>query len=129
VAGVGFALFGVPSPVALGALTFVASFIPAGPALLWAGAAIWLLVGGHTTAAIGIAVYGLLLISSIDNVLRPVLISGGQVPIHFLVVFFGVLGGLAAFGMLGLFLGPVLLSVTFALATQFARQTEEAARS
>ena len=116
VAGIGFALFGVPSPVALGALTFVASFIPAGPAILWAGAAIWLMVGGSTPAAIGMAIYGLLLISSIDNVLRPILISGGQVPIHFLVVFFGVLGGLAAFGMLGLFLGPVLLSVTFALA-------------
>lgn len=125
VAGIGYALFGVPSPVALGALTFVASFIPAGPALAWSGAAIWLLLGGKLTAAIGMAVYGLLLVSSIDNVLRPLLISGGQVPIHFLVVFFGVLGGLAAFGMLGLFLGPVLLSVTFALATQFARQAEE----
>jgi predicted PurR-regulated permease PerM len=129
IAGIGYALFGVPSPVALGALTFVASFIPAGPAILWIGASAWLLVGGHTTAAIGMAVYGLLLVSSIDNVLRPLLISGGQVPIHFLVVFFGVLGGLAAFGMLGLFLGPVLLSVTFALATQFARQTEDAAAS
>jgi predicted PurR-regulated permease PerM len=127
IAGIGYALFGVPSPVALGALTFVSSFIPAGPALLWIGASGWLLVGGHTTAAIGMAIYGLLLVSSIDNVLRPLLISGGQVPIHFLVVFFGVLGGLAAFGMLGLFLGPVLLSVTFALATQFARRTEEAA--
>jgi predicted PurR-regulated permease PerM len=124
IAGVGYAIFGVPSPVALGALTFVASFVPAGPALLWAGASVWLVMGGHTTAAIGMAVYGLLLVSSIDNVLRPILISGGQVPIHFLVVFFGVLGGLATFGMLGLFLGPVLLSVTFALGTEFARQTE-----
>lgn len=126
IAGTGYALFGVPSPVALGALTFVSSFVPAGPALVWAGAALWLLVDGRTTAAIGMAVYGVLLVSSIDNVLRPLLISGGQFPIHFLVVFFGVLGGLAAFGMLGLFLGPVLLSVTFALAMQFARQTEEA---
>ncbi len=125
VAGIGYALFGVPSPVALGALTFVASFVPAGPAVLWAGAAIWLAVGGKTTAAIGMAVYGFLLVSSIDNVLRPILISGGQVPIHFLVVFFGVLGGLASFGMLGLFLGPVLLSVTIALATQFGRRHEE----
>jgi predicted PurR-regulated permease PerM len=125
IAGIGYAIFGVPSPVALGALTFVASFVPAGPAILWAGSAVWLAVGGKTTAAIGMAVYGLLLVSSIDNVLRPILISGGQVPIHFLVVFFGVLGGLASFGMLGLFLGPVLLSVTFALATQFARQGDE----
>jgi predicted PurR-regulated permease PerM len=123
-AGVGFALFGVPSPVALGALTFVASFIPAGPMLLWVGAAVWLLVSGSTPSAIGMAVYGLLLISSIDNVLRPLLISGGTVPIHFLVVFFGVLGGLASFGMLGLFLGPVLLSVTFALIVEFTRRNE-----
>jgi predicted PurR-regulated permease PerM len=122
IAGIGFAIFGVPSPVALGAITFVASFVPAGPLLVWAGAAVWLLLGGHTTGAIGMTVYGLLLISSIDNVLRPILISGGQVPIHFLVVFFGVLGGLASFGMLGLFLGPVLLSVTFALVVEFARR-------
>jgi predicted PurR-regulated permease PerM len=126
IAGIGFALFGVPSPVALGALTFVASFIPAGPMILWAGAAVWLLVGGSPYAAAGMAGYGLLLISSIDNVLRPLLISGGQVPIHFLVVFFGVLGGLAAFGMLGLFLGPVLLSVTFALVVEFAGRNETA---
>ena len=127
IAGAGYAMFGVPSPVALGALTFVASFVPAGPALLWAGASIWLLLGGHTGAAIGMALYGLLLVSSIDNVLRPLLISGGEVPVHFLIVFFGVLGGLAAFGMLGLFLGPVLLSVTFVLAQQFAKQTEDGA--
>jgi predicted PurR-regulated permease PerM len=67
------------------------------------------------------------LISSIDNVLRPLLISGGEVPIHFLIVFFGVLGGLAAFGMLGLFLGPVLLSVAFALLSEFGRDDEDPA--
>jgi predicted PurR-regulated permease PerM len=126
IAGIGFALFGVPSPVALGALTFVASFVPAGPMVLWGGAALWLFLGGSPYAAGGMALYGLLLISSIDNVLRPLLISGGQVPIHFLVVFFGVLGGLASFGMLGLFLGPVLLSVTFALVVEFARREEAA---
>ena len=126
IAGIGFALFGVPSPVALGALTFVGSFVPAGPAVVWGGAVIWLVMNGSTSAAVGMAIYGLL-ISSIDNVLRPLLISGGQVPIHFLVVFFGVLGGLGAFGMLGLFLGPVLLSVTVALATQFARSEGGAA--
>jgi len=126
IAGIGFALFGVPSPVALGALTFVASFIPAGPLILWVAAAVWLLVGGSPYAAAGMAGYGLLLISSIDNVLRPLLISGGTVPIHFLVVFFGVLGGLASFGMLGLFLGPVLLSVTFALVVEFTRRNETA---
>jgi predicted PurR-regulated permease PerM len=124
VAGIGFALFQVPSPVALGAITFVASFVPAGPTIVWLLAATWLLLGGNAGAALGMALYGLVLISSIDNVLRPLLISGGEVPIHFLVVLFGVLGGLASFGMLGLFLGPVLLSVTFALVVDFTRRSE-----
>ncbi len=127
-AGVGFQIFGVPSPVALGALTFVGSFVPAGPMLIWVGAAIWLYVQGATGAAIGMAIYGLVLISSIDNVLRPMLISGsGTARVPFLLVFFGVLGGLASFGMLGLFLGPVVLSVTFALAAEFARRGEAGA--
>lgn len=124
IAGIGFALFGVPSPVALGALTSAASFVPMGPMVVWAGAAIWLFAGGHPAAAGGMALYGLLLVSSIDNVLRPLLISGGPTPIPFLLVFFGVLGGLAAFGVLGLFMGPVLLSVTFALIAEFARRAE-----
>jgi predicted PurR-regulated permease PerM len=122
IAGIGYAIFGVPSPVALGALTFVASFVPAGPALLWAGASIWLLLGGDTGAAIGMAVYGLLLVSSIDNVLRPLLISGPtQIP--FLLVLFGVLGGLSTLGLLGLFVGPVVLSVAFALLAEFGKRS------
>ena len=123
-AGIGFAIFGVPSPVALGAATFASSFVPLGPTLVWGGAALWLVVNGHGYAAAGMGLYGLLLISSIDNVLRPLLIGGGPTRIPFLLVFFGVLGGLAAFGMLGLFLGPVLLSVTFALVAEFGKQAE-----
>ena len=129
IAGIGFALFGVPSPAALGALTAAGSFVPMGPTLVWLGAAIWLFAAGHAAAAAGMGVYGLLLVSSIDNVLRPLLISGGPAPIPFLLVFFGVLGGLAAFGVLGLFLGPVLLSVTFALIAEFGRRAGSAAPS
>lgn len=122
IAGIGFALFGVPSPVALGALTAVGSFIPMGPALVWGGAVLWLLAGGWVGAAIGMAIWGAGLVSTIDNVLRPILISGGETRIPFLLVFFGVLGGLLAFGILGLFLGPVLLAVAFALIAEFARR-------
>lgn len=121
-AGIGYALFGVPSPVALGALTALGSLVPMGPALVWGAAAAWLFVSGHTGAAIGMAVYGALLVSSIDNVLRPLLISRSPQRIHFLVVFVGVLGGLTAFGMLGLFVGPLLLSVSLALLAEFARR-------
>ncbi|HTY18186.1 MAG TPA: AI-2E family transporter [Myxococcota bacterium] len=126
VAGIGFALFGVPSPVALGALTFAGSFIPMGPTLVWGGAVVWLFVVAHPYAALGMAIYGIALISTIDNVLRPLLISGGATQIPFLLVFFGVLGGLSAFGMLGLFLGPVLLSITFALVAEFSERANAA---
>jgi predicted PurR-regulated permease PerM len=122
-AGIGFWLFGVPSPVGLGALTTVASFIPMGPVLIWGAAAAWLFMGSHVGAAVGMAVWGVLLVSTADNVLRPILI-GGTTRIPFLLVFFGVLGGLMAFGVLGLFVGPVLLSVTFALIADFAQRTE-----
>ena len=124
VAGLGFWIFGVPSPVALGALTSVGSFVPLGPALVWIGAVLWLLANDHLGAAIGMAIWGAALVSTIDNVLRPILISGGPTRIPFLLVFFGVLGGLMAFGLLGLFLGPVLLSITFALIADFARRAD-----
>jgi predicted PurR-regulated permease PerM len=122
IAGIGFALFGVPSPVALGALTSVGSFVPLGPVLLWGGAAFWLFANGHVGAALGMALWGAGLVSTVDNVLRPILISGGETRIPFLLVLFGVLGGLLAFGMLGLFVGPVVLAVAFALIAEFARR-------
>jgi predicted PurR-regulated permease PerM len=117
-AGIGFALFGVPSPVFFGFATALASLVPGGPALIWIGASIWLYVSGSTAAAIGLALWGTFLVSSIDNFLRPILISG-PTRIPFVLVFFGVLGGLATFGLLGMFVGPVLLAVAFGLAVEF----------
>jgi predicted PurR-regulated permease PerM len=120
VMAIGCAIFAVPSPVALGALTVVMSFVPGGPVMVWGGATAWLYLSDQTGAAIGMALWGFFLVSSVDNVLRPILISrSGAMRIPFLLIFFGVLGGLAAFGLLGLFLGPVLLSVTFALIAEF----------
>lgn len=122
VAAMGFAIFGVPSPVALGAMTTALSFLPGGPVFIWAGATVWLIATGSAWyMALGMALWGAGVVSSVDNVLRPILISSGPVRIPFLIVLFGVLGGLGAFGILGLFLGPVLLSVTFALLVEFAR--------
>lgn len=127
-AAIGFTLFGVPSAVILGTATSVLSFVPAGPPLVWGGAAIWLfMTGAPFYYWIGMALWGVLFVSSVDNVLRPILISSGPTPIPFLLVFFGVLGGVAAFGMLGLFLGPVLLSVTFTLLAEFALRDEDRA--
>jgi predicted PurR-regulated permease PerM len=67
------------------------------------------------------AIWGVLLVSTVDNVLRPLLISGPtQIP--FLLVLFGVLGGLSTLGLLGLFVGPVVLSVAFALLSEFGKR-------
>jgi predicted PurR-regulated permease PerM len=117
-AGIGFAIFGVPSPVFFGFVTALASLIPAGPALIWIGACVWLWTQGWPWAAVGLAVWGTLLVSSIDNVLRPLLISG-PTRIPFMLVFFGVVGGIACVGLLGMFVGPVLLAVGFGLLAEF----------
>jgi predicted PurR-regulated permease PerM len=123
-AGAGLAVAGVPQPVALGAATAFLSFLPFGAGAVPLGAAAWLGVTGQVGAAIGLALWSILVVSSMDNLLRPVLISGaGRIP--FLLVFFGVIGGLGAFGLIGLFLGPVLLSVVFTLVAEFARQRSE----
>ncbi|MGI9589975.1 MAG: AI-2E family transporter, partial [Myxococcota bacterium] len=128
VAGFGFLIFGVPSPAILGTATMLLSFIPVGPPIAWGGAALWLFAGGHVGAGIGMALWGFFLVSSLDNILRPILISSaGQVEIPFLIVFFGVIGGLATFGLLGLFLGPLLLALAFALLAEYPKSPTPAA--
>jgi predicted PurR-regulated permease PerM len=116
--GVGFWVFGVPSAVFFGFVTVIVSLVPAGPALVWLGACVWLWTHGSVAAAIGMALWGGLFVSTIDNILRPILISGPS-RIPFMLVFFGVLGGLASFGLLGMFVGPVLLAVGFGLLAEF----------
>jgi Ca2+-transporting ATPase len=116
----GLAVAGVPSPLALGAATTVLSFVPGGAASISVVAGIWLGIHDQIGAGIGLAAWGILIVGSTDNVLRPLLISGrGKLP--FLLIFFGVLGGLASFGLLGLFIGPVILSVVFALVREYAQ--------
>jgi predicted PurR-regulated permease PerM len=128
IAAIGFAIFGVPSPVLLGMVTALASFLPFGPTLVWLAAVVGLVLAGQTGSAIGMAVWGALLVSTVDNVLRPLLISGPtQIP--FLLVLFGVLGGLSTLGMLGLFVGPVVLSVAFALLAEFGKRAPTSAAS
>jgi len=120
---IGFWIAGVPGAMLLGLLTFFLSIIPMGPPLVWAPAAIWLYVHGQTTWAIFLAVYGMVVISSIDNVVKPYLISrGGALPL--LLVFMGVLGGLLAFGFIGVFLGPVILAIGYALLSEWMRPSQ-----
>ena len=113
-AGVGYWFAGLDAPVFLGALTFLVALIPFVVPFMWGGASLWLLLNGETGAALGLFIWGLTAVSWIDNIVRPLVISGAtQIP--FLLVMFGVLGGLATFGLVGLFIGPVILAVLLAV--------------
>jgi len=110
----GFWLADAPMPLLLALATFFLSVIPVGPPLVWGGAALWLYNHGDHGWAIFLALYGLLAISTVDNVIKPILIShSSHLPL--LLVVLGVLGGAVAFGFIGIFLGPTLLAVGLTL--------------
>lgn len=114
IAGFGFWIAGVPQALLLGFLTFMLSFLPMGPPLVWGSVALWFLAQGNYGWSIFVAAWGLLLVSSIDNVIRPyVLGRTNDLPV--LLGLFGLLGGVVAFGFIGVFLGPTLLAVAYSL--------------
>jgi len=118
VAGLGFWIAGVPGAVLLSVLTFFFAVIPFGPPLIWLPAALWLFAQDRTGYGIFMLFWGLAMISSVDNILRPYLIShGSKTP--FALVFCGVIGGALAFGLVGVFLGPILLAVAFRLIVEW----------
>jgi predicted PurR-regulated permease PerM len=121
VAGIGYWIFGFNAPVLLAAATAVIALVPFGAPLIWGTLSIWLLVTGHILQGVGLLLWGLLLVSWVDNVVRPLVISSAtQMP--FLLVVFGVLGGVLAFGLVGLFIGPVLLAVSLAIWKEWLEQ-------
>ena len=114
---------GVPRAVLLGAVAGFLAVLPVGAPLVWIPASLWLLSTGHVGWGIFLAVYGVLAVSGADSVIRPWFISrGAQLP--FLLTVLGVLGGAIAFGLLGIFLGPVLLGVGFTLVNEWALPEE-----
>lgn len=119
VAGVGFWVAGVPGAVLLAVLTFFFAVIPLGPPLIWVPAALWLFAQERPEWGIFMLVWGLLGISSVDNFLRPYLISQGS-KMPFALIFCGVIGGALAFGLVGVFLGPTLLAVAFRLIEEWS---------
>ncbi|MEW6513765.1 MAG: AI-2E family transporter [Pseudomonadota bacterium] len=114
IALIGFLIAGVPAALLLGAATFFLSMVPVGPPLIWGGAAWWLYSQGETGWAIFMVIWGVAVISSVDNFLKPLLISRhASLPI--LIVALGVFGGVLAFGFVGIFLGPVILALALTL--------------
>lgn len=118
VALIGFLIAGVPGALLLAAAIFFLSMIPVGPPLIWGGAAYWLYEQGQVGWAVFMVIWGVAVISSIDNFVKPLLISRtASLPI--LLIALGVFGGVLAFGFIGIFIGPVLLALGLVLASEW----------
>lgn len=120
-AGVGYYFAGAPSPILLTIVTFVIALIPFGTPFAWGAVSVWLLSQGQNAEGIGLALWGILVISWVDNLIRPIVISGAT-KIPFIIIFIGVLGGLTAFGFVGLFIGPVVLAIGLAVWREWISQ-------
>ena len=117
--GLAFWILGIPSPVLWAVLMAFVCMIPvAGSFLVWLPISIYLMLTGNWTRALLLSLWGALVISTIDNFVRPKLV-GGQTKLHELFIFFSVLGGISVFGLLGLVLGPVVLAITLGLLQTF----------
>ncbi|WP_158002436.1 AI-2E family transporter [Methyloterricola oryzae] len=121
IAGIGYWFSGIGAPILLAIVTMFLALIPFGTPVAWVSASLWLLASGQHLQALSLALWGGLVVSWVDNIIRPLVISGAtQIP--FLLVFFGVLGGLAQFGLIGLFLGPVVLAISLAVWREWLEQ-------
>jgi predicted PurR-regulated permease PerM len=118
-AAIGLAMAGIKAAPLLGFLTFFLSPIPIGPPLIWIPAGLLLINQGETGWGIFVLAWGTLVVSTVDNVIKPLIISRGS-DLPFILVLMGVLGGAVAFGFIGVFLGPVLLAVGYALLKEWA---------
>lgn len=123
-AGLSYFVAGVPNPMVLTLVTFLLALIPFGTPLAYSAVALWLFSQGQMVGAIGVMLWGICIVSTSDNVIRPLVISGAtQIP--FLLIMFGVLGGIASFGLVGLFIGPVILAVLLAIWREWLHENIE----
>ena len=114
-AGLAFWVLGVASPVLWGLVAALTSLIPVfGTGIVWVPAAILLFLGGHWIKALILFGWGAAVVAQVDALVRPYVISG-RAKMHNLLIFFALLGGVRAFGIMGLFIGPVVVSVTIAV--------------
>jgi predicted PurR-regulated permease PerM len=116
--GLGLWLVGIPRAWLLGLIAGGLSVLPIGAPVVWIPAGLWLLSNGATLRGVALLVYGLVAISGSDSVIRPYFIARGA-DLPFLLTMLGVLGGALAFGLLGVFVGPVLLGVGYTLVMEY----------
>ncbi len=113
--GLAFGVLGLPAPVLWALVTALASLVPLfGSALVWGPAALLLFIHGHWIKAVILLAWGAGVVGQVDALVRPYIV-GAHVKVHTLLVFFSLLGGVEAFGIVGIFIGPVILSVTMAV--------------
>jgi predicted PurR-regulated permease PerM len=120
--GIGLAIAGIKVAPLLGLAAFFLSPVPIGTGFVWIPVGVWMIAQGDTGWGIFVLVWGAVVVSSIDNFVKPMIISRGS-DLPFVLVLLGVLGGVIAFGFIGVFLGPVLLAVGYALVKQWAVDT------
>lgn len=112
--GIAYAVTGVPHATLLGMLTAIAAMLPFCAPIVFCGAALWLLLQGSVAEAVGLLVWGFVVVFVAEHFVRPVLI-GSSTRLPFLLVLFGILGGATTFGLLGIFIGPALMTVLMVL--------------
>jgi len=118
--GIGWVIVGLPSAVTFGAAMFFCALLPIGTALVWGPAVLWLLFDGHPGKALILLIWGAAVVSTADNFLRPWLVGRGA-KMHSVLLFFGILGGIVSFGLVGVFLGPIVISL-FLFLVEVARR-------
>jgi len=125
ISGVTFFALGLPNPMLWGTLTALLSLIPlVGTAFVWVPWTIYLFVVGAPIKAVIFLVMQILVIGSVDNILRPLFIRGGA-KMHTLLIFFSILGGIAYFGILGMFFGPLMFAIAIALLEFYVSPSRE----
>ncbi len=120
----GLWMAGVPRPLLLGVVAGGLSVLPVGAPTIWIPAGLWLMASGRTAWGVALLVYGAVVISGADSFIRPYFISRGA-KLPFLLTLLGVLGGAIAFGLLGVFVGPVLLGVGFNLVAEWTGRDDQ----
>lgn len=124
VTGIGLAIFGVPSAVLLASIAAVGAMIPTvGTAIVLGPVVVYLLITGEYVPAIGLTVWGAVAVGTIDNFLYPLLVGKGM-RMHPIFIFFAVIGGIAYFGISGLILGPLVISLLFGLLDIFQKEIQ-----